>query len=101
MLSDILFDAECAIRRYQSDSSDTYRRRSEQINQLRCQMIILRMELDCTDPQLLDGNPIYEACKRGDPSLHDRHIEGDDAIIDEWIENVKAMRRVATENQGK
>jgi len=59
MLSDALFDAECKIRRYQRQFPDIYDHLADRIDRLRCEMIILRMELDVRDPQFLDGNPIY------------------------------------------
>jgi hypothetical protein len=99
MLSDTLFDAECEIRRYQREFS--YDHLADRINRLRCELIILRLELDARDPMFLDGNPIYEACKRGDPSLHDRHMDGDDSVIAEWREKIGAILQEEAEYLGK
>jgi hypothetical protein len=99
MISDILYDADCAIRRYQLESSGMYESSADRINELRCQMNVLRMELE-TDPHLLKDHPIYEACKRGDISLFDRHMDGDDTVLAEWHKKIESMRRAALEDTG-
>lgn len=96
MISDVLYDADCEIRRYQRDWSNMYVRSVDRINQLRCQMNVLRMELE-TDPHVLEDHPIYQACKRGDISLFDRYMDGDDTVLAEWREKIEAMRRAALE----
>jgi hypothetical protein len=97
IISDVLYDAGCEIRRYQREYSDIYERSADRVNQLRCQMNVLRMELE-TDPHLPGDYPIFEACKRGIISLFNHHMAGDDTVLAEWRKKIEASRRAALED---
>lgn len=97
IISDVLYDADCEIRRDQREYSDIYERPADRINQLHCQMNVLSMELE-TDPHLPGDYPIFRACKRGSISLFDRHRAGDDTVLAEWRKKIEASRRAASED---
>ena len=84
MISDALFDALSQIRRYQTEMPDQYQRIASKIDQLRAHINLVMMELDTADPIMLIGNPIYEACKKGDITLSDRYMDGDESVLEEW-----------------
>ncbi|MFC7066082.1 hypothetical protein [Brucella rhizosphaerae] len=79
--SDTLFDTErslneCCVDPYTNDETRL------KINQIRCQMVALRLELDSSIPmEWLERNPIYAAAKNGDIGPHDAYMNGDDRIL--------------------
>ncbi len=86
MLSDTLADAEIAIHRYQTEWAEMYRPLTEEINAIRCRMVLLQMKLDQMVPdEWLECNPIYAAAKQGNPELHDQYMHrGDDSVLEDY-----------------
>ncbi len=79
--SDALFDTErrlheCCLDSYTDEAT------SERINLIRCQMVVLQMEIEGVVPlEWLERNPIYIAASAGDISLHDAYMDGDDSML--------------------
>ncbi|UDF28495.1 UNVERIFIED_ORG: hypothetical protein LHK14_13350 [Roseateles sp. XES5] len=82
MLSDVLADAETAIYRYQTEWAEMYGPLAEEINEVRCRMVVLQMKLDQMVPDdWLDKNPIYAAAKAGDIAPHDAYMRNEDDSV--------------------
>lgn len=89
MLSDVLYEAETAIRSYQLGDPDVYGPLKSRLDALRAQIIVLRMELDISPSdtvEVLRTNPIYIAALAGDPSPSDAYMDGDNSLHDAWVE---------------
>ncbi|MCD7108517.1 hypothetical protein LRX75_05610 [Rhizobium sp. DKSPLA3] len=86
MLSDVLADAETAIYRYQTEWPDVYAPLAEEIDAVRCRMILLQMRLDqAVSDDWLERNPIYKAAKAGDPGPHDAYMRHeDDSVLEAY-----------------
>ena len=93
MLSDIIADAEQALRNHQKQAQ-LYPPINDQIDALRCQMVALQMILDSDVPlELLARNPIYQGAIAGDIEPHDRFMGGDNSVLDEFRAMLAERRR--------
>lgn len=93
MLSDVLSDAETAIHRYQTEWPDLYGPLAEEINAVRCRMILLQMRLEQAVPDdWLEKNPIYAAAKAGDIAPHDAYMRNeDDSVLEAYQSELAAF----------
>ena len=96
MISDTLFEAEAAIRRYQRNLPGFYDGLKPRLDALRAHMIAVRLELDRypDDPfEWLACNPYYVAALAGDPSPSDAYMDGDDRLHKAWLKEVAKLRQ--------
>ncbi|MDX3975784.1 hypothetical protein [Shinella sp.] len=93
MLSDVLADAETAIHLYQTEWAELYGPLAEEINAVRCRMILLQMRLDQAVPDdWLEKNPIYVAAKAGDIGPHDAYMHHeDDSVLEAYQRELAAF----------
>jgi hypothetical protein len=89
MLSDVLYEANAGIRRYQLAHPEAYASLKPRLDALRAQMIVLQMELDLSPSdtiEVLHTNPFFIAALAGDPGPSDAYMDGDDTLRVAWVE---------------
>ena len=89
VLSDALSQAEVEIKHYRDDSSwdDTYGHLHVRLDKVLCEIIAMRMELDCDVPGArvrVEDNVLYKAVKRGSMRDYSRFATQLTGIIDTW-----------------
>lgn len=82
MLSDTLYECDKALRDHQVNDPWLYGPHKDEIDAIRCKIVVLQMKLDAMVPvEWLDDNPIMVAARAGDIKPHDDFMAGDDSVL--------------------
>lgn len=101
MLSDTLAEAETAIHQYKSEWPELYAPFFDEIDTLRCRLVVLQMKLDQMVPDVwLVRNPIYAAAQAGNIAPYDAYMRAqDDSVLADYRREYAAFLASQTREQ--